>query len=138
MSQRKHLTLLLQGSLVWLFFWLLGLPSSYYQEYSTVVMAVASILISIVTSLAAVWLLQRGRDESRMSRAFWLSFYYTLPFAVLDAIYCGWYLGYGADFLSRFWYLSVFYIAPWLTFMPTAALLSSSRDTGKLPASPIN
>jgi len=126
MNVRKHLALLLQGVAVWAAFWLLGLPS-YHQQYSAVPLAVASILLSVVISLAAIAVLRRGRDETRMQRALWLSVYYTVPFVVLDALYCGWYLGHGAGFVARYWYLSVFYLTPWLTFMPTAALLRGVR-----------
>ncbi len=124
MSPRKHISLLTQATGVWFGFWFLGLPS-YYQQYATVTMAVAMILLSVATSLAAIFLLRHAREETRMQRAFWLSFYYTIPFALLDVLYCGWYLGHGADFLSKYWYLTVFYLTPWLTFMPTAALLRS-------------
>jgi len=118
--------LLAQGVAVWAAFWLLGLPS-YYQQYPTVMLAVGSVLLSVAISLAAIAVLRRGRDETRMQRALWLSVYYTVPFALLDALYCGWYLGHGSDFVVRYWYLSVFYLTPWLTFMPTAALLRGAR-----------
>jgi hypothetical protein len=29
----------------------------------------------------------------------------------------------GAAFLGRYWYLTIFYFTPWLTFVPTALLL---------------
>jgi hypothetical protein len=121
---RKHILLLLQAVTVWTAFWLAGLPS-YYQQYSTVALAVGCVLLSVAISLAAIFVLRNLRDETRMSRALWLSFYYTIPFAILDAIYCGWYLGHGSGFLVRYWYLSVFYVTPWLTFVPTALLLPS-------------
>lgn len=126
MTARKHFGLLLQAICVWLVFWLIGLPS-YYQQYSTAAMAVASILLSVGISLAAILVLGGGGDETRMPRAFWLSVYYTFPFAALDALYCGWYLGHGSEFLAKYWYLSVFYVTPWFTFMPTAALLRRQR-----------
>ncbi len=122
MSPRHHLTLLLQAIGGWGVFWLAGWPS-YYQQYSVITMAIASILLSVVISLAAIVVLRGGRDDTRRKRAFWLSVYFTLPFAALDALYCGWYLGHGADFLFRYWYLSIFYVTPWLTFLPTAVLL---------------
>jgi len=131
MTPRKHFVLLLQATFAWLAFWLIGLPS-YYQQYSAVVMAVASILLSVVISLAAILVLQGGRDETRMSRAFWFSVYFTLPFAALDALYCGWYLGHGVEFFAKYWYLWVFYVTPWLTFMPTAALLRSQSSPVRL------
>ncbi|MCU0956877.1 MAG: hypothetical protein MUF55_05960 [Hydrogenophaga sp.] len=127
MTFRKHLNLLLQAMAVWFAFWVAGLPS-YYQQYSTVTMGVAVTFLSVATSTAALLVLRMGRPATRMRRAFWLSVYYTLPFAVLDAIYCGWYLGHGEGFLVKYWYLSVFYVTPWFTFMPTAALLGRGND----------
>ncbi len=124
MTAKKHFALFLQASLVWAAFWLAGLPG-YYQQYSQLLLAVGSILLSVLISLAAIFVLLRARVETRMSRAFWLSFYYTLPFAVYDTLYCGVYLGHGADYLSGYWYLTVFYITPWFTFMPTAYLLGA-------------
>jgi hypothetical protein len=122
MTARQHFTLLLQAVCGWGVFWLAGLPA-YYQQYSVRTMAIASILLSVAISLAAIVVLMGGRDATRRKRAFWLSVYFTFPFAALDALYCGWYLGHGAGFLSSYWYLSIFYVTPWLTFLPTAVLL---------------
>ena len=122
MSPRKHLVLFVQASAVWLAFWVAGLPD-YFQQYSTLIMGVVCTLLSVVFSLYAVFMLARCREEFRFSRAFWLSFYYTIPFAIYDALYCGWYLGLGAGFLASHWYLTVFYFSIWLTFIPTAWLL---------------
>ncbi len=130
MSLRKHFSLLLQAISAWLAFWIIGLPS-YYQQYSTVTMAVAGVLLSVAISLAAILVLRNGREEARKTRAFWLSVYYTLPFAALDALYCGWYLGHGVEFFSKYWYLTVFYVTPWLTFIPTAFLLGHSASAKK-------
>ncbi|MEZ5728490.1 MAG: hypothetical protein R3E48_11080 [Burkholderiaceae bacterium] len=55
--------------------------------------------------------------------------YYTLPFAILDTLYCGLYLGHGYSYLWKFWYLTVFYVSPWLTLLPTAALLRGIGQT---------
>ncbi len=122
MSFRKHLALLIQGVVVWFAFWLLGLPD-YYQQYSPTAIGIGCVLLSVALSLMAVWVLRRGRDAHRMSRAVWISFYYTVPFAVLDTFYCGVYLGLGWAYFWKYWYLTVFYLSPWLTFPPTAWLL---------------
>lgn len=123
MSARKHLILLLQSSLVWLLFWLIGLPD-YYQQYSLVTLGILNTMLSLVFCLYALLTLLRSRPERRMSRAFWLSFYYTVPFALYDWWYCGLHLGHGAGYLSVYWYLTVFYVSLWLTFMPTAYVLN--------------
>jgi hypothetical protein len=122
MTFRQHFALLLQAVSVWLVFWIIGLPA-YYQQYSTVTMALVCALLSSVMPLGALLVLRRGRSETRIRLAFWYSVYYTLPFAFLDVLYCGIYLGHGHEYVTKYWYLSIFYVTPWLTFMPTAALL---------------
>lgn len=123
MSLQRHLKLLIQAIFVWFAFWLLGLPD-YYQQYAQTSLAIGSIVLSVLISLMAIVVLQRGRPATRMSRALWISFYYTVPFAALDYAYCGIYLGHGAAYVGKYWYLSIFYLTPWLTFPPTAALLN--------------
>ena len=125
MSPRKHLVLLLQASVVWFVFWLAGLPD-YFQQYSTLTMGVVCTFLSVLFSLYAVFILSRCREEVQFSRAFWLSFYYTVPFAIYDALYCGWYLGLGAAFLVSHWYLTVFYFSIWVTFIPVVWLLKAA------------
>ena len=127
MSRTKHLSFLIQAVVAWALFWLIGLPN-YYQQYSTLLMGVACTVLSVIISLGAVWVLVRCRAEIRTSRAFWISVYFTLPFAVLDTLYCAVYLGHGASYLVSYWYLTVFYITPWLTFLPTAWLLNAKRQ----------
>lgn len=124
MSPKKHLILLLQAGLAWLLFWVVGLPD-YYQQYSPVLLGVLCTLLSVVFSLFAIFILARCRAEVRMSRAFWLSFYYTVPLAIYDTLYCGLYLGLSVGYLESHWYLTVFYFSLWLTFVPTAWLLKS-------------
>jgi hypothetical protein len=126
MTAKKHLKLLIQSIVIWAGFWVIGLPH-YYQQYSTVALGVGCAILSVLISLAAIRILQRSQPENRRARAFWCSFYYTVIFAILDTLYCGIYLGYGTDYLTRFWYLSVFYVTPWLTFLPTEYLLRDKR-----------
>ncbi len=122
MTPKKHLNLLVQSLALWLAFWIAGLPD-YYQQYSTVALGVACTVLSVLISLAALRILLRSHIDNRESRAFWCSVYYTVTFIILDTLYCGIYLGHGAGYLTHYWYLSIFYITPWLTFMPTARLL---------------
>jgi hypothetical protein len=119
MSWSQHARLLVQAVIVWALFWLAGWPD-YFQQYDTVLMAVGCTLLSALFGIAAVIVLARVRRERRMRRALWTSFYFTVPFALLDWLYCGVYLGLGASFLHSHWYLSVFYVSVWLQFPPTA------------------
>lgn len=63
-------------------------------------MAVGCILLSVGISLWALRILLRGRPATRVQRAVWISFYFTVPFELLDWLYCGVYLGHGAASLA--------------------------------------
>lgn len=122
MGVKGHLGLLAQAIVVWLLFWLAGWPD-YYQQYDTVPLAVACTLLSALFGVYAVAVLARRRRGRRMPMANWFAFYYTVPFFMLDALYCGVYLGLGWDYLRSHWYLTVFYVSIWLQFPPTAWVL---------------
>jgi len=122
LNASSHAKMLIQMVLVWLGFWILGLPD-YYQQYATAAIGAASAVLSVLISLACLAILVRTRPERRTNKALWLSVYFTVPFAVLDTLYCGIYLGHGLTYLWKYWYLTVFYVTPWLTLLPTAALL---------------
>lgn len=125
MRLQNHFKLLAQAMLAWLGFWLLGLPD-YYQQYSANAVGIGVVILSVATSLLCLMVLLRVSSRRRFVIAFWLSFYFTVPFAVLDLWYCGIYLGHGSSYLWDYWYLTVFYVSPWLTLLPTAALLQKS------------
>ena len=135
MTPRKHLRLLLQSVAIWAAFWVIGLPE-YYQQYSTKTLGVACTVLSALISLAALRILLRSKPENRSSRALWCSVYYTATFLILDSLYCGAYLGYGASYLIQYWYLTVFYVTPWLTFIPTERLLRLSSPSSERNRSP--
>jgi hypothetical protein len=131
---RKHLTLLTLGLSAWVLFWLAGLPA-YYQQYAATSTAIGCVLLSVAISLGALAVLSRGRPETRLPRAIWISFYFTVPLAILDWLYCGVHLGHGLAYLGRYWYVTVFYLTPWLTFVPTALLLNRvERDRSRARA----
>jgi hypothetical protein len=126
-SARKHVFFLLQGVLGWGAFWLVGLPR-YFQQYSPEFMGVVTTLLSVAFSLGALFSLKKMKPQFRMNNAFWMSFYFTVPLAILDWLYCSIYLGDGADYLIRYWYLTVFYASFWFTFVPTAWLLTRKES----------
>lgn len=130
MRPRAHLKLLVQSVLAWFGFWLLGLPD-YYQQYSAAAVGMGCVILSVATSLLCLWVLLRTPPSRRSAVAFWLSVYFTVPFAVLDTWYCGVYLGHGSAYLWEYWYLTVFYVSPWLTLLPTAALLQRHGPAGQ-------
>lgn len=99
-----------------------------HMEHPKITIATTCVLLSVGISLLAIVALVPGSDGTRMKRALCYSVYSTVPFAILDTLYCGVYLGYGSDYIEKYWYLSVYYITPWLTFPPTAYLLRQRRQ----------
>ena len=126
MSRRRHLRLFAAATGAWLAFWVIGLPS-YYQQYSPTFMAWfdAVLLVAIIPLLVRV--LHRAPDSRRMSAALWIAFYFTVPLAVYDWLYCGAYLGNGKAFLWRYWYVTVYYAIPWIV-VPGVAVLVNRRS----------
>ena len=127
MPPRQHLKLFASGAATWAAFWVAGLPS-YYQQYSLPLLMVGTALLVPPTGWIGLRILQRTRPEHRLALSLWLSFYFTVPFALFDALYCGVYLGHGAQYLVTYWYLTVFYLIPWMLFVPVGRQLS--RRTG--------
>jgi hypothetical protein len=128
MKFRKHLKLLLIVSIAWLLFWIAGLPD-YYQQYS-----LATIFILVLAILLPIWyLVYRNIKKSKPGRglkvAFWWTFYITVPLFFYDLIYCGIYLKHGVGFLWKYWYLTVYYIIPWLIFPLTGWLVERNRKS---------
>lgn len=128
MSPRGHVHLFGMATAAWLVFWVIGLPS-YYQQYSPAFMAWFDgvLLLGIVPLLYRV--LARTRSARRMTVARWIAFYFTVPLVAYDWLYCGIYLGHGMSFLWRYWYITVYYVIPWIV-APGAAALAAKRREG--------
>lgn len=130
MSARRHLRLLGIVTVAWAVFWIGGLPD-YYRQYSDGFMIVFDLAILLPLWYVVLRVLKRVRRGSRLMVAGWLAFYITVPLLLYDVLYCGVYLGYGAGFVVEFWYLSVYYIVPWIILPPTGLWLDRRPATGR-------
>lgn len=122
----KHLRLLIIVTAAWLLFWIGGLPD-YYKQYSDKFM-----LFFDAAILPPLWFIvylsaKRAREGRGFVVCVWLSFYITVPLFLYDLIYCGIYLGYSISFLWEYWYLTVYYVLPWLIFPVTGWLVDRYR-----------
>jgi hypothetical protein len=124
MRTGAHLRLAILAVILWAAFFVGGLPH-YDQQYGFAVQAGGSALLVPIIGLAGGRVIVQARAERRRTLALWLSFYATVPFLILDVCYCGVYLGLGAGFLRSHWYLTIFYVIPWLLFVPVG--LRSAR-----------
>jgi hypothetical protein len=127
MSKKSHVRIFIIATLVWFFFFLVGVPD-YYLQYSTRSMVWFVILLLIPISVIIYAIFRQISRQRRLTISLWYAFYFTIPLAVYDGFYCGLYLGYGLKFLTVFWFLSIFYLIPWLLFPLIASLLNQSSE----------
>jgi hypothetical protein len=122
MKLQKHIRLLIIVSIGWFLFWIAGLPD-YYQQYSITFMVIFDLVI-----LPPLWfVIYRSAKHSKpgngLKVCLWWSFYISFPLFIYDLIYCGIYLKHGAAFLTTYWYLTIYYILPWVIFPLTGWLV---------------
>ena len=127
MTKQSHIRIFLIATAVWAAFWVAGLPS-YGQQYSNIQMVWFDTLVLIPIAAVVYVVLRPLRPSRRLMTALWLAFYFTVPLALYDWLFCGLYLGHGIQFLSRYWYLTVYYAIPWI-LMPLVALLLNRSET---------
>jgi hypothetical protein len=127
MRLRSHLRLLCIVTIAWIIFWAVGLPD-YYQQYSNEFMLIFDLII-----LPPIWfVVSRSIKSAKPGRcltvSLWWSFYISFPLFIYDLLYAGIYLGHGISFLWSYWYITVYYILPWLLFLPTGWLVDKKRS----------
>jgi hypothetical protein len=108
---------------VWSLFLLAGMPD-YYLQYSRQSMILFVVLLLIPISTIIIYIFKPLKSGRRMTIALWYAFYFTIPLAIYDSLYCGLYLGYGIGFVGVFWFLSVYYLIPWILFPLIAVVLN--------------
>ena len=131
MKPESHLRLLVLVTLAWGFFWIGGLPN-YYQQYSTAFMVVFDLLILPPICLLVFRSVRNSNPENTFRNFLWWAFYISVPLFFYDLIYCGLYLGDGLNFLAKYWYISVYYILPWIVFPPMGWLMQKRYISQKL------
>ncbi len=130
MKLRGHIGFLLIASVVWAGFWIAGLPF-YFQQYSNLQMIWFDSLVLIPIAAIAYLFLRRLRPERRLAIALWVAFYFTVPLAIYDWLYCGLYLQHGVQFLWKYWYLTLYYAIPWV-LLPLIAFLLNRTGSGQI------
>ena len=131
MKLQKHVQLLSIVTVAWFLFWMAGLPD-YYQQYSSLSMLIFDLLV-----LPPIWFLiyrraKKARPGSALKVCIWWAFYISVPLLMYDLICCGLYLDHGATFLTKYWYLTVYYILPWIIFPPMGWVMDRKSSLGSL------
>jgi len=123
MARRDHVRLFVAATVAWVLFWAIGLPD-YYQQYSQTFMVWFDAIAIVPLSAVFLFVLKRAPQAERTRLSLWMAFYFTVPVAVYDWLYCGVFLGHGLGFLWRYWYLTVYYVIPWPLLPALAAVLN--------------
>jgi hypothetical protein len=115
MRLKHHIRIFFIATIVWFLFLLLGMPD-YYLQYSIQTMILFVILLLIPIFIIILLVFKPIKSQRRLTISYWYAFYFTVPLAIYDSIFCGLYLGYGIRFLVVFWFLSIYYVIPWILF----------------------
>lgn len=105
----------------WLIFYIIGLPSNYYSDWSLAdKMNLAFIgFFATIPFITFVTLLFLGGNYVKTS--LWFAFYASIPLFILDYIFVGIINHEGLHFLISHWYLSFGYLLVWI-IMPIVGL----------------
>ena len=122
MKLNNHIRLFTLVTIAWILFWAAGLPD-YYQQYSTRFMVIFDIVILPPICFLVFRSVTRSNPANTFRNFFWWAFYISVPLFVYDLLYCGLYLRHGLGFLATYWYITVYYILPWLIFLPAGWIL---------------
>ncbi len=128
MTPKNHIRLFVFVSIAWGLFWVCGLPE-YYQQYSTLFMVIFDLIILPPIFFLVFRSVKTSNPANIFRNYFWWAFYISVPLFVYDLLYCGFYLGNGLNFLSKYWYITVYYIIPWLIFLPAGWMLQKHYET---------
>lgn len=122
MRPKLHIYFFCVTTTLWTFFFLGGLWSTYYQEWTwywqLIVIDWIPVLILIYRAPA---LIRSTSEFSTMRSALWLAFYFSIPFLAYDFIYLQLYKELPFSYLMDYWYLTAFSVVPWIIF-PLSAL----------------
>ena len=125
MRLKNHIRVLIIATIVWFLFLLLGLPD-YYLQYSTNIMIWFTFLLLIPFSIMIWFIFKPIKKSKRVRISLWYAFYFTIPLAIYDYLYCGLYLDYGFRFIYIFWFLSIYYVLLWFLFPAIALILNKN------------
>jgi hypothetical protein len=109
------------------------LPSNYFQTTSAWLIIIGGVIFPTAALTAFGWL-RCQRESARQPAYVWavatrIAFYMTVPLFAYDYLYLALHQQRGWSFLTSHWYLTVFYVIPWL-LMPMVAWIVMRRHAG--------
>jgi hypothetical protein len=112
----QHWHLFCLATTWWTLFFILGLPSDYFQTTPIWLIILFGEIAPAIALCYFVWR-RCSRTQSRAEtwqRAAWIAFYMTVPLFIYDYLYLAIHQSRGWSFLLSHWYLTAFYVIPWV------------------------
>lgn len=127
MRAGQHWHLFCLATTWWTLYFILGLSSDYFQ---TTPLWMVIVFGEVAPALALGyfgWMRFTRSPQHAWRAAAWLAFYMSAPFFCYDYLYLAVHQQRGWTFLHSHWYLTAFYIIPWLLLPALAAAAISAR-----------
>ena len=114
MKVKDHIILAVVAICGWFFYYLIGIPSDYFQDWRLS----EQILLSLITFFSAVPLISSVTivliNRNYIKTGIWLAFYASFFLAFLDFIICGVIQRGGLKIFTTHWYLTLGYFYVWV------------------------
>lgn len=126
MPGRSHWHLFCLATTWWTLFFIVGLPTNYYQTMPVAIVVIFGVLAP--TWAFAMYVRNRCRKSPAHAwrQANWIAFYMTVPLFAYDCMFLAHFQQRGLSFLESHWYLTVFYVIPWIV-APVVAYRTTSK-----------
>lgn len=120
MRPHQHWNLYCVATTWWTLYFILGLPTDYFQTTSLWLIIIFGQIVPAIALIYFGWRVCARAPHHAWPIAMWIAFYITVPFFVYDYLYLAIHQQRGWMFLQTHWYLTSFYVIPWLLLPPIA------------------
>ncbi len=111
---KEHCILAAITVCLWILFYILGIPSDYFQKWSFTEQLILSVVTFFAVGPFLAFVIIILLNRSYIKTGIWLAFYFSVLPAVMDFIVCGVIQGGGAGIFISHWYLTVGYFYVWI------------------------
>ena len=126
MRAGQHWYLFCLATTWWTLYFILGLPSNYFQTTPDWAIWMFGELLPGAALAYFGWRRCTRAPQHAWNSARWIAFYMTVPLFAYDFFYLAIHQQRGLAFLQSHWYLTLFYVIPWV-MLPGIAWWVSAR-----------
>lgn len=128
MKIKDHVILAFIAVVAWVLFYILGIPSNYYQDWNFAELVLLSLitLFGFVPFISAVVIILMNGDY--VKTGLWFAFYGSVLLALLDFLVCGLIQGRGVSVFVSHWYVTAGYAYVWIEGPLVGYILKKFRN----------